>query len=137
MRVKIEAIGPQKSSQYGDYFGIKTAEEGWVNLQGTRDERLKGQTIEIDFKATKSGKWAKLIGKTSAQTSEHNGKPGGLNQFVFADALEFYWDKVKPFELSDEGKASVLCTLLIATADGRVHYEIPPDMSEDMDDPFE
>ena len=42
---------------------------------------------------------------------------------------------VKAFEMADDAKASVLCTLLIATADGRVNYELPPD--EPQENPFE
>lgn len=133
MQIRVEAVGPQKSSQYGDYFGIKTA-DGWINLQGIRDVNLKGQTIEIELKDTKSGKWGKLIGKASSQRGEHQNSKHGLNQFEFAEAVNFWFEQIKPFELGDEAKATVLCTLLIATADGRISYELPPDEPET--DPF-
>ena len=99
-----------------------------------------GETIEVDVRDstyTYQGKqmtsrWATFKGMASVQASATNGT-GKLNQFQFAEALEFYWDKLKSWEMADEAKASVLCTCLIATADGRISYDFPPDESGPFD----
>lgn len=134
MQLLVSAVGPQKTSQYGEYFSIKSG-DAWYNVRGTQDKSLKGKTVEVEGKQTQSGWWGRLKGEASTQTQPlPNGKTR-LNQFVMAEAVDFWWERIKPFELADDAKASVLCTLLIATADGRVNYELPPEVPEE--DPFE
>jgi hypothetical protein len=137
MQGQIEAVGPQKQSTYGPYFGIKIGGV-WYNVQGNRDESLKGQNVEYDVKDPNAKfKWAKIKTAPAPKAAASNGHQG-LNQFTMADAFDFWWDKVKEITLSDEGKASVLCTLLIGTAEGKIHYEQldePPAPFDDSDQP--
>jgi len=136
MQSKVEALGQQKTSAYGAYFGVKLAGVGWVNVQGERNDSLKGQTVEYEIKDPNAKfKWAKLKLSASLPSANSNGHgKAGLNQFVMAEAVDFWWDKVKALELADEAKASVLCTLLIGTADGRIHYEQPDEPPAPFDD---
>ncbi len=139
MQITVEAIGQQKTSTYGPYFGIK-AGDVWYNVQGERQD-LKGKTLEVDVKDSGKFKWAKIKGEVApanAPTAVNGNGKRGLNQFVMAEALEFWWDKVKALELADEAKASVLCSLLIGTAQGNIHYEQPDEIPppDDSDAPF-
>jgi hypothetical protein len=140
MQLKIEAVGQQKTSTYGPYFGIK-AGGVWYNVQGDRQD-WRGKTIEVTVKHSGKFKWPKIVKEITASEptdtdTNTNGKHK-LNQFVMAEALDFWWDKVKALELADEAKASVLCSLLIGTSQGNIHYELPDEVPPpyDSDMPF-
>jgi hypothetical protein len=118
-----------------DYTGLKINGQ-WINVPGDHRDKYKKQ-IDLEVK----GNWGKIAqanntpaAKAAAPSS--NGK-GNLNQYQMAEALDFYWDKVNALGLVDEAKASVLCTLLIATSDGRVKFEeieedAPPPGDDDI-----
>ncbi len=141
MRVKIESCARElrKTTDGRDYTGIKV-NGTWLNCTG--DVRnLYNKEVDLDIK----GKWARVI-ESQDKPAASNGKAASndhlnqhLNQHVMAEAVDFWWEKVKAMELVDEAKASVLCTLLIATADGRVKFEepeLPPDDDPDSTIPF-
>lgn len=129
MQVKVDAVGPEKTSQYGQYFGIKCGDV-WYNVQGPKQD-IKGKTFEATVKDNGKFKWAKLIKPIESEQSASNGsgKKSHLNQFIMAQAFDFWWEKVKALELNDESKASVLCSLLIATTNekSKLEYELPDD----------
>jgi hypothetical protein len=54
-----------------------------------------------------------------------------------AEAFDHWWEKVNATGLSDDAKATIMCTLLIATADGRVKFEeVDLPLEQDDDIPF-
>jgi hypothetical protein len=73
MQLKIDAVGPQKTSQYGNYFGIKSGND-WYNCAGDRNESLKGKSFEVKVKEKGKFKWAKILKEvTPAQAASGNG----------------------------------------------------------------
>jgi hypothetical protein len=123
----------KKTKDGRDYTGLKI-NGNWINVPGDHRDKYK-QQLDLEIQ----GNWGKIAqpnnppAKAASPTS--NGK-GNLNQYQMAEALDFYWDKVNALGLVDEAKASVLCTLLIATSDGRVKFEevddVPPPADDDI-----
>jgi hypothetical protein len=130
-----------------DYTGLKINGQ-WINVPGDHRDKYKKQ-IDLEVK----GNWGKIAqpalannlpanAATSAQGSQRlqeiysNGK-GNLNQWQMAEAFDHWWEKVNATGLADDAKATIMCTLLIATADGRVKFEeieedAPPPGDDDI-----
>jgi hypothetical protein len=121
-----------------EYTGLKI-NGNWVNVIGDHRDKYKKQ-IDLEIK----GNWGQLVQLTQpppaqAQSPAQKNGLGGqqLNQYLMAEAFDFWWEKVGAMQLSDDAKASVLCTLLIATSDGRVKFEEPePPEEDDSNIPF-
>ncbi len=130
LTIKAVAKDP-KQAQGKTYWPVLHTDQNWYNLI-TNDRPQQGQNFDVDVKLSefngKTYRWANIIPQSQralAQAQSPAPQNGGLNQYLMAEALAFWWEKVAALELVDEAKASVLCTLLIATSDGRVKFEEP------------
>jgi hypothetical protein len=120
-----------------EYTGLKINGQ-WVNVLGDHRDKYKKQ-LDLEIK----GNWGQLAQPTQPAPAQPQPQPkpqpkAQLNQYVMAEVFDFWWEKVNGTGLSDDAKASIMCTLLIATADGRVKFEEPelPGEEEDSTIPF-
>lgn len=134
--IKVEACTKEPRIWQGKTtWGVKTPDKGWVTLY--REQKPdRGEEIDVNITERKGKNgmiyvdafpvMPPLAVQAGIEKPKENGKKH-LNQFVMAEALEFWFQRVNTFEWADDAKASVLCTLLIGTSDGRIQYELPPE----------
>jgi hypothetical protein len=126
----------KKTKDGRDYTGLKINGQ-WLNVMGDHRDKYKKQ-IDVEV----NGNWGKIAqsalannAPAKAASPASNGK-GNLNQYQMAEAFDHWWGKVDGTGLSDDAKATIMCTLLIATADGRVKFEevddVPPPGDDDI-----
>jgi hypothetical protein len=139
--IKAVAKDP-KQAQGKTYWAVLGADGNWYNLI-TDGRPIQGQTLNVDVKESvfngKTYRWANILqAPAKAQTQQVQAQPqkGQLNQYVMAEAFDHWWEKVNATGLSDDAKATIMCTLLIATADGRVKFEEPELPGEEDNIPF-
>ncbi len=118
-----------------EYTGLKI-NGNWVNVMGDHRDKYKKQ-IDVEIK----GNWGQVIEQQQAKAAPTQTPAGathknGLNQWQMNDVFDHWWEKVGSITLDDAGKASIMCTLLIATADGRVRFEEPETPPWEEDNPF-
>lgn len=140
MQLKIEAVGQQKTSQYGEYFGVK-AGGVWYNVQGPRQD-LKGKTFEAEVKDSGKFKWAKLLKEAGAPAPSGNGASHGAVAWddyeKMADMAHSMATRLEPGDPA--ARAAILNTVMIAYSNGKIALpkeEPPPDAPPFDDDiPF-
>jgi hypothetical protein len=143
--VKTVAKDP-KQAQGETYWPVLGADGNSYNLI-VNYRPQQGQAFNVDVKESvfknKTYRWANIVhsiaqehAKASVPDRPAQPQKAGLNQYMMAEAFDYWWEKVNATGLSDDAKASMMCTLLIATADGRVKFE-EPELSEEEDNiPF-
>lgn len=127
-------------------ISIKTDKGEWIKISGEGILQVRvGQKIEISEPAQFGKSWyarlqaidttpAKQEPKEQAPASNGNGYHAAekMNQDVGGAAFDFWAGKVNQLaEWTPEAKASVLCTLMIATFDGRIQFQMPGETEEE------
>jgi hypothetical protein len=125
----------KKTKDGRDYTGLKI-NGNWINVPGDHRDKYK-QQLDLEIQ----GNWGKIAQANNtpakAATAPSSNGAGHLNQYVMAEAFDHWWEKVNATGLSDDAKATIMCTLLIATADGRVKFEeVDLPLEQDDDIPF-
>lgn len=140
-QITIAAIGQEKQSKFGAYFGIKVGDE-WLNVSGNRDESLKGKTFEAEIKQSGKYKWAKLTKEVVA--SNGHGPGGIISWWHYAEmaklahglASELEPDQTgnNPPEDRSQARAAIMNTVMIAFSNGKVSLPVDDDAVPPPDD---
>lgn len=123
-----------RQAQGKQYWGVKHEDGQWYNLI-TDSKPAMGARYKVEVKETqfqgRTYRWANIVQQTQ-HFADSNGRAAKITSDEGGRAFDFWSSKVNELsEWTPEAKASVLCTLMIATFDGKVASpkddEIPPD----------
>ena len=147
MEILIEAVGQEKQSKFGAYFGVKVNGE-WLNVSGNRDESLKGRRFEAEIKPSGKFKWAKLVKEIGSGNSSGRGGGGSgipwesyaaMARLAHELALEMEPDETgseSHFEDRSQARAAIMNTVMIAFSNGKIALPDDEGIPPDADMPF-
>lgn len=132
VQIQVEAVTKEPRIFKGQtQWGVKLpGNAGWVTLY-REAKPTKGEMIDVNITERRgnNGQSYKdafpVMPPLAPQTDKETPSKPLFNQFIMAEAFDFWVMKVNELQWTDDAKASVLCSLLIATADKRIPYELP------------